>query len=189
MVRLPNRALPPRRREDEAWEAYRRDVVGYPRPFDTWLAENTQYTTQEEAEEALTVDDTRCIFTLERIKVSTVKLHRTVLQRWLMIDSQGEIEEPFQDPDTFKLWAVVHVSPELIIPPRYRTSPPAVYAVFSGSGDEMDAPDWAHWESGSVHELWLDRGVMADVFMGLSLRKPNLERVCYCSLFCKDWHL
>ncbi|KAF7790159.1 hypothetical protein EIP86_001111 [Pleurotus ostreatoroseus] len=150
------RASQPRRLTDEErWNNYRRNILGYPSEFDTWLSSRIQRTGDRGSDKHPTPEDVRCYLVVERIK--------------------GEEEGPFANPDILNLYIRAHVSPELMVPSCNRVSPSAIYHRFVGSGNEMEAPDWAQWEIGIEHPIWLKRGWTANVFMGLALQRQNLE--------------
>ena len=92
------------------------------------------------------------------------------------------------DPDTFNLYITAHVSPELIVSTRHRTSPAAIYMDFQGQGTEMEAPEWTAWTPGAAQTVWMKRGYVANLFVTLALHRINLARVSRLCDICRLFH-
>ncbi|KAF7798932.1 hypothetical protein EIP86_010160 [Pleurotus ostreatoroseus] len=124
--------------DEDAWEAYRANVLGLPSAFDIQLSRSIREAMSVDRDKYPSVEDVRCTLWVERIP--------------------GEQEDIFVDPDTFNLYITAHVSPELVVSTQQRTSPAAIYMEFRGRGTEMEAPEWTTWTPGTREQRVLDDG-------------------------------
>ncbi|EDR02114.1 uncharacterized protein LACBIDRAFT_310030 [Laccaria bicolor S238N-H82] len=107
---------------------YRRVTYGLPSPLDNWIACSLDFASEPLAGDGFCAGN----FLVQDYVTCTVKV----------VKVEGEIEELFQDPHTFTLYLTVHLHPSSGFLVYYWTSPTVILASYTGTGNELNAPDW-----------------------------------------------
>ncbi|EDR12040.1 uncharacterized protein LACBIDRAFT_324415 [Laccaria bicolor S238N-H82] len=85
---------------------------------------------------------------------------------------RGEIEEPFQDLCTFTLYLTVQLRPSSGFLAYHWTSPTIILASYTGTSDELNAPDWVTLISNPC-SFRQPRTHIVEVFMILAAQPEN----------------
>lgn len=171
-------------RFDDRQERYRRDVLGLPSRLDIYLAAQLDQQLEDNLRMPEDDDQVRCMLWFTRQKVCDTIYESNHIENDALTKGALCESRVFVDPDVLTLYMEVHISPELIVVSRAQwVGPPAIIQWYVGTGDELDAPEWAQWPVGVVQEIWQDRGYIARLFMSLAVCKLNLDEVCTCGIY------